>query len=184
MKIIIGVDTQFVFHALKVIDPGNKRFPFREFHDFIAGEHDEVIEVFAPVIRFPPQSSALEDVTAADGAYSKMAFALREQGVNVIEAPARLIRQTNEVKHSDDQRLMIRLALTCARLKPDFLVLVAADGDYAPLVWGLREEGIRTKLITDPQVLSPDLRISAFSISDLGNVLLQIMRNSRPPLDG
>lgn len=179
MRIIIGVDTQFVFHALKTIDPGNKRFPFREFHDFIAGDHDEVIEVFAPVIRFPPNSSQLEDIAAANSAFSKMAFALREQGVNVIEAPARLIRQTNEVKHSDDQRLMVRLALTCARLKPDFLVLVAADGDYAPLVWGLREEGIRTKLITDQQVLSPDLRNSVFSISDLNNVLTQITRNAR-----
>lgn len=181
MKIIIGVDTQFVFHALKAIDPSNKRFPFREFQDFIAGDSDEVVEVFAPVIRFPPASQQMEDVVAADSAFSKMAFALREQGVNVIEAPARLIRQTNEVKHSDDQRLMVRLALTCVRLKPDFLVLVAADGDYAPLVWGLREEGIRTKLITDPQVLSPDLRISVFSISDLHNVLMQIMRNGRPP---
>lgn len=180
MKIIIGVDTQFVFHALKSIETMQRRFPFREFHDFIAGEHDEVLEVFAPVIRFPPASLASEDISVANSNYSKMAYALQEQGVNVIEAPARMNRHTQEVKHSDDQRLMIRLALTCARLKPDFLVLVAADGDYAPLVWGLREEGIRTKVISDPSVLSADLRLAAFSSSDLFRVIQQIERQREP----
>ena len=174
MRNIIGIDTQFVYHSMKSIDPDNTRFPFRLFQDFIAGDQDEVIEMFAPVIRFPPQSLQIEDVVAATTAFTKMCFALQEQGVNVIEAPARLVRHTQEVKHSDDQRLMIRLALTCARLKPDFLVLVAADGDYAPLVWGLREEGIRTKLISDPSVLSSELRNSSYSVSDLYNVLHQL----------
>ena len=176
MKIIIGIDTQFVYHSMKSIDPDNTRFPFRKFQDFVAGDSDEVIEMFAPVIRFPPQTTQVEDVAAANSAFTKMCFALQEQGVNVIEAPARLIRHLQEVKHSDDQRLMIRLALTCARLKPDFLVLVAADGDYAPLVWGLREEGIRTKLISDPTILSSELRNSSYSISDMFNVLNQIQQ--------
>ena len=177
MKIIIGVDTQFVYHSMKSVDPDHTRFPFRKFQDFIAGDQDEVIEMFAPVIRFPPQSTASDDVALANSSFSKMCFALQEQGVNVIEAPAKLIRQTLEVKHSDDQRLMIKLALICARLKPDFLVLVAADGDYAPLIWGLREEGIRTKLITDSIILSSELRNAAYSVSDLYNVLNQINGN-------
>ena len=64
MKIIIGVDTQFVYHSMKSVDPDNTRFPFRKFQDFIAGDQDEVIEMFAPVIRFPTQSTASDDVAS------------------------------------------------------------------------------------------------------------------------
>src|SRR5262249_44269411 len=76
------------------------------------------------------------------------------------------------VKSSDDQVLMIRLALTCMRLKPDFLVLVAADGDFAPLVMGLREEGVRTEIVADADALANDLLRVALHWIDLRDLLI------------
>lgn len=168
MKIIIGVDSQFVHHALK--NAGfSTNFPYLRFRDFIEGDNDEVLDMFAPVIRFPAVNNSVSEALEKFDAVSR---ALAFQGVSVIEAPAR--QSGGGVKHSDDQRLMIRLCLACTRLRPDFLVLVAADGDYAPLIRGLREEGIRTKLVTDTDSVSPELRAAAYSISDVFNILERI----------
>ncbi len=171
MKNIIGIDTQFVYHSLRARNVDFK-FPYLQIRELIEGEGDEVIDMFGPVVRFPPASAADEDFRRSFENYQKVSTALMHQGLNVIEAPAK--PAGDGVKHSDDQRLMIKLALVCARLKPDFLVLVAGDGDYAPLVWGLRDEGIRTKLITDLTSVAPELKAAVYSVSDIFNVLQQV----------
>jgi hypothetical protein len=177
MKNIVGVDAQFVFYALKKANLDVK-FPYREISRLIEQDGDEVLDMFAPVVRFPPQSDDPLDILKTFEDTKRVSHALEQQGVHVIEAPARQMRDKvtgrEWTKHSDDQQLMIRLALVCARLKPDFLVLVAADADYAPLLWGLRNEGIRTKLITDPSNVSPELEKAAYSVSNLFSVLQQV----------
>ena len=50
-------------------------------------------------------------------------------------------------KQSDDQRLVIATLSLALRLRPDFVVLAAGDGDFAPMVWELRNEGIRTEVL-------------------------------------
>ena len=173
MRNIVGVDAQFVFYSLKKANLDVK-FPYRQICSLIERDGDEVLDIFAPVVRFPPQSDDPVDVLKSFEDTQRVTHALEQQGVNVLEAPARQMRDKTGrewVRHSDAHRLMIRLALTCARLKPDFLVLVAADGDYAPLVWGLRGEGIRTKLITDLTCVSPELEAACYSVSNLFNVL-------------
>lgn len=171
MKLIAGVDAQFARISLKRAGFGGP-VPYRDFVDFLEQDGDEVIEIFAPAVRLPPFSSSEADIGKSYSGFLRYADGLRQQGVNVIEAPAK--RAGDGVKHSDDQRLMIKLALTCMRLKPDFLILVAADGDYAPLVWGLREEGIRTKLITDPSSLAPELKAAAYSTSNIFNIVKKV----------
>ena len=138
--------------------------------DLVEGDGDEVLEMYAPVIRLTPSGNTAEDIARTSTDFHRVRHALEQQGVNVIESPNKLTADGG-VKHSDDQRLMIRLALTCTRLKPDFLVLVAADGDYAPLVWGLREEGIRTKLISDEDSLAPELKSAVYSCSNVHAVV-------------
>ena len=103
--------------------------------------------MYAPVVRFLPKNFTAEAVLESYQGYERVKQALERQVINPIQSPAKPSGEGS--KHSDDQGLMIRLALVCTRLKPDFLVLVAADGDYAPLVWGLREEGIRTLPVTE-----------------------------------
>lgn len=167
-KFIIGVDLQFVYHTFRQTSR-KVEFPYEAVRDYIEGKENDVVEMYTTVIRQTPTSSSAEDVAKAAQDFHRVRRALEAQGANVIECP---MKQTDRgPKHSDDQRLMIRLALTCTRLKPDFLVLVAADGDYAPLVWGLREEGIRTKLITDETRLAPELRSACYSVSDVFKVV-------------
>lgn len=169
MKNIIGVDAQFVYHLLK--RQGLKTdFPYLALRNLVEEDnHHQVLDIFAPVIRMTPLDGSAEAVAKSSLDFHRVRRALESQGVNVIEAPSK--PSGTGIKHSDDQRLMIRLALACARLKPDFLVLVASDGDYAPLVWGLREEGIRTKLISDPHNLASELRAAAYSVSSIFSVL-------------
>lgn len=169
MRNIIGVDAQFVYHFLK--RQGLKTdFPYLPLRDLVEEDNNhQVLDIFAPVIRMTPVDSTPEAIAKASQDFHRVRRALESQGVNVIEAPSK--PSGSGVKHSDDQRLMIRLALACTRLKPDFLVLVASDGDYAPLVWGLREEGIRTKLISDPHNLASELRAAVYSLSSLHSVL-------------
>ncbi|MBL8587638.1 MAG: NYN domain-containing protein [Methylobacteriaceae bacterium] len=169
MKYVVGVDAQFVRYALRNAN-WDSHVPYRELVNFLEENGDEVLDIFAPAIRMPPTGATAEDIARSYEGFIRYSEALRQQGVHVIEAPAKRNAEGG-VKHSDDNRLMIRLALACMRLRPDFLVLIAADGDYAPLVWGLREEGIRTKLITDPAALASDLRAAVYSISNIFNVL-------------
>jgi hypothetical protein len=176
MRNIIGVDAQFAYHFLK--RQGLRTdFPYLGLRDLVEEGGDQVLDIFAPVIRMTPVDSSPEAIAKASQDFHRVRRALESQGVNVIEAPSK--PSGIGVKHSDDQRLMIRLALVCTRLKPDFLVLVATDGDYAPLVWGLREEGIRTKLISDPHNLASELRAAAYSVSSLNSVLDRLAEAGR-----
>lgn len=169
MRNIIGVDSQFVYYTIKK-SKKKLRFPYRALRDLVEGQGDEVLEMYAPAVRLPPSDSSDEAIANSYQMYMRFSTMIEGQGVSVIEAPAKQIGNGG-IKHSDDQRLMIRLALACTRLKPDFLVLVAADGDYAPLVWGLREEGIRTKLITAYEYLAPELQRAVYSTSDIWKVM-------------
>ena len=52
MRLVIGVDGQFVYHTFKV--PGQKfYFPYCALRDLVEGDGDEVLEMYAPVIRLP-----------------------------------------------------------------------------------------------------------------------------------
>jgi uncharacterized LabA/DUF88 family protein len=181
MKYVVGVDAQFVRYTLRNAN-WDSHVPYRELVHFLEENGDEVLDIFAPAIRMPPQTTQDADIARSYEGYIRYSDALRQQGVHVIEAPAKRNAE-GAIKHSDDNRLMIRLALTCMRLRPDFLVLMAADGDYAPLVWGLREEGIRTKLITDPASLASDLRAAVYSISNIFNVLTTLGVTPAPAVE-
>ncbi len=168
MKMIVGIDSQFVHRARRAADI-EAYYPYRALRDFL--ERDgQVLEMFATVVRFPADLGDEADMLKRYRDYQKNAEALEWQGISVIECISKKTPD-GDIKHSDDNQLMIRLALTCTRLKPDLLVLLAADGDYAPLVWGLREEGIRTRLISDlqssPSPLANDLRRSVYSVEDM-----------------
>lgn len=170
-RMVIGIDSQFIYHRF-LEDKIARKFPYSDFRNFIEADEDEVLEMYAPVVRFPPATNRPEDVARVNLDFQRVRAAFEAEGVSPIESPGKPSGEI--VKHSDDQRLMIRLAFTCTRLKPDFLVLVAADGDYAPLVWGLREEGIRTKLITHERRAAKELLSAVYSVSDLYDVLKSV----------
>ena len=174
MKKIIGVDGRYAL--LKAREFCHPYFPYRPFRDFVAGDSDQVVEMFVTAHQPPALSDDPEEIARLASTSQRLIHALQEQGCRVLPAPAKRTPHLTAdgrpaLKSSDDQVLMIRLALTCMRLKPDFLVLVAADGDFAPLVMGLREEGVRTEIVADADALASDLRRVAFNWIDLRDLL-------------
>ena len=69
---------------------------------------------------------------------------------------------------------MIKTLALCLRLKPDFLTLFAGDGDYAPLVWELRDAGIRTEVVG--RNVAGELQEAAYHVVDLDQLLENIAK--------
>lgn len=170
---ILGIDLAYA--NIKAQDLGFPYFPCRAARDVVAGEVDQVLDTIVALHRPPPGSDNPEEVARIAQTHIRVTHGLEEQGCRVITAPAKKTRQNGTegagIKRSDDQVLMIELALVCMKIRPTFLTLCAADGDYAPLVAGLRREGIRTEIIADHDCLAADLRRVAYAVIDMRELL-------------
>jgi len=124
------------------------------------------------VIQRVPEDDSPEAVATAIHQLEQKRFALEMAGARVLVCPAK--RSSNGYKQSDDQRLMIATLSTCLRLRPDFLTFVGADGDYAPMLWELREAGVRSEVVANANALASDLRRVAYGVIDLAAVLTTI----------
>lgn len=156
-------------------DLGHPHFPVKEIRELIAGDGVDLIETVVTLVERVPDETP-ESIAANKVNFTRIQHALEEAGARVIPAPAK--RQPDGgFKQSDDQRLVIATLSYALRLRPDFVVLAAADGDFAPMVLALREAGIRTEVLARAQMLASDLRRAAFSVIDLDNVLNQIGGN-------
>ncbi len=152
-------------------------FPLREFLDWCRGDSVDVIEALVTLQRRVPDSDSPESLAQIAQQFESKRYALEMSGARIIESPAK--RSHNSVsgfKQSDDQRLMIRTLTLAMKLRPDFLVLVAADGDYAPMVEALRDEGIRTEVAAAAEMLASDLRRNAVRVLDLEAILEELKR--------
>ena len=56
------------------------------------------------------------------------------------------------------------------------MTLVSGDDDHAPLVWELREHGIRTEVIAPDDMLGSQLRRACYSKVDLNQVFAKIQQ--------
>ena len=153
-------------------DLGHAYFPLEALRNLIAGGGVDLIETLVTLVERVTDDRP-EAIAANQVQLTRKQHALEEAGARVIRAPAK--RQSEGgFKQSDDQRLVIATLSTALRLRPDFLVLAAADGDFAPMVWELRNEGIRTEVLARPQMLASDLRRAAYSVIDLDPLLKQL----------
>ena len=159
-------------------------FPMREFLDLCRSDEVDVIEALVTLQRRVPDNDSAEAVAQASQQFESKRYALEMSGARIIDSPAkRSLSSPSGFKQSDDQRLMIRTLTLAMKLRPDFLMLVAADGDYAPMVEALRDEGIRTEVVAAPDMLAGDLRRHAVRISDLDDILENLKNstsNGRP----
>ena len=69
---------------------------------------------------------------------------------------------------------MLTTLMLCMKLKPDYLMLFAADGDFAPMVEILRSEGIRTEVVAPLDSLAGELKRYATRIYDFNEMLTTI----------
>jgi uncharacterized LabA/DUF88 family protein len=151
---------------------GHPYFPVEGLRTVIGGDGVDLIETLVTLVERITDDNP-ESIASNQQNFIRKLHSLEYAGARVIRAPAKRLPD-GSLKQSDDQRLVIATLSLALRLRPDFLVLAAADGDFAPMVWELRDVGIRTEVLARPQNLASDLRRAAYSVIDLDEVLGQI----------
>jgi hypothetical protein len=170
---IIAIDG--VYASIAAEHAGLPHFPVRAIRDIVAGGEDvDVLEMFCTVVKKVPENDTPEAVATESTRVMRFQHMLEYQGCNVLVCPDK--RGPDGPKHSDDQRLMITTLSTCLRLRPDFLVFIGADGDYAPMLWELRREGIRTEVVATIKCLANDLKRVAHNVVSLDELFERIKR--------
>ncbi|OQX23997.1 MAG: hypothetical protein BWK80_23095 [Desulfobacteraceae bacterium IS3] len=180
LKKIIAIDSQYANRVAKKM--GFQHFPIKSFRNLVQkGEEVDVIETIATVVEFWVDSSAPEEVATNALNLKKIHESMELQGAYVIRCPSKLSQSTSSgFKHSDDQRLMITTLSRCLKLRPDFLVFVAGDGDYEPMLRELRNEGIRTEVVADDkESFAAELKRVAYNCLDLCQVLTEIKQTTK-----
>ncbi|MDR2488466.1 MAG: NYN domain-containing protein [Desulfovibrio sp.] len=155
-------------------------FPVQEFIARCSEGHVDIIEVLCTLQLRVPEDDTVEALAQARQQFEKKRYALEMCGVRIIECPSKRSQNSpSGFKQSDDQRLMIRTLILAMKLRPDFVILVASDGDYTPMVEALRDEGIRTEVVASMPLLANDLRRHAVKVTDMDEVLGGIQVHQR-----
>ena len=180
MKIrkLVGID--LLPSERRAKEMGFPYFPVHEFIAFCAGTDVDIIEVLCTLQLRVPEDGTVEAAAQARQQFEKKRYALEMCGVRVIECPSKRSQNSpSGFKQSDDQRLMIRTLTLAMKLRPDFVTLVASDGDYTPMVEALRDEGIRTEVVASLPLLANDLRRHVVKVIDLDAVLEDLCAQQR-----
>jgi uncharacterized LabA/DUF88 family protein len=173
LRKILAVDHAYARRI--AVECGHPHFP-AEFRSVVEAEDDvDLLESLVFVVKPVPASDSPEDVATASEQTERMSYAMEMNGWRTVICPAK--RSGEGYKQSDDARLVIESLALCLRLKPDFFVLFAGDGDFAPLVWALRAEGIRTEVVASAANLASDLRRAAFSVVDAEPLFQSLLNN-------
>jgi len=171
---VIAVDSQYAYR--ESTKANFQFFPVEEFRELVNGDEGvDVIETVYTLIKKVPEDDSAEALATVASQVDRIQHALEMKGCRVIVCPAKRTPDGG-YKQSDDQRLMIKTLSICLKLRPDFLVFVGADGDYAPMMWELRAEGVRVEVVANSTSLATDLRRVAHSVVDLDEVFGRIKR--------
>ena len=135
----------------------------------------DVIETLYTVQKRVPEDDSAEAVANVSDQIDRKRYALEMLGAKTIVCSAKRM-QGGGFKQSDDQLLQIKTLSICMRLKPDFLTLVSGDDDHAPLVWELREHGIRTEIVASEDMLGSQLRRASYAKIDLNQVFQKLQQ--------
>lgn len=182
---IIAIDSQYANRVAKKL--GFQHFPIKQFREYVEiGEDVDVIETIATLVEFWVDQNDQEAVATNALNLKKIHESMELQGAYVIRCPSKPISGANgSFKHSDDQRLMITTLVRCLKLRPDFLVFISGDGDYAPMLWELRNEGIRTEVVVDEgDSFAPELKRVAYNYIDLHLILTDIQQDQQKKMGG
>lgn len=178
MRKLIAVD--FIPYEYRARELGCRYFPLQEIREIFSRNAD-IIEILVTLIRKIPENPRdYRSVCELYDGFQAKSHILESCGAKVIECPTKLITpedpsQQPFFKQSDDQRLMITSLMACMKLRPDYLVLFASDGDYTPMVEALRDEGIRTVVVASSHMLSKDLCRKAVQVIDFDMVIKEAL---------
>ncbi len=154
-------------------------FPYMPIKEIISlcGDNGKVdiIETLVPLVHRVPNDATDESISRVTTAFASKQYALQMSGCRVLECTSKSSPMSpTGYKQSDDQRLMLTSLMLCMKLRPDFLTLFAADGDFAPMVEMLREEGVRTEIVAPMGSLANDLKRYATNVIDFDKMLQTI----------
>lgn len=153
-------------------EKGYPYFPLKQLREMLAGEGVDIIETLVTLQERVPFDDSPEEIAKNHTDRESKKFALQMSGARIIDCPAkRSPSSPSGFKQSDDQRLMLTTLTLALKLKPDFVLLFAADGDFAPMVEMLRAEGIRTEVVAAHDMLASELKCQAANIIDYDSLL-------------
>jgi uncharacterized LabA/DUF88 family protein len=174
MKKVIAVDNAYAYRVTRD-NGGDGQFDINKFQEVVKGKDVDVIDTLITVVQRVPEDDSPEALATIHSQVERSRYALEMMGCRVIVCPAKRT-PAGGYKQSDDSRLMIATLAMCLKVRPDMLVFVGGDGDYASMVWALRDEGIRTEVVAERTSLASDLSRAAYNVIDLVDVM-NSMRN-------
>ena len=90
--------------------------------------------------------------------------------------------QRDGILHGDIRiQLVLDVVDYVIAVKPNIVVIVAGDGNYAPLATWLRRRGVRVEVASAPNTVSQDFKLLANGFIDLFRVLEQIQAGESDP---
>ncbi len=147
-----------------------RNFDWLKFRDYLenqVGQDRELVEMVI-YVGLPPATPEWIDKREAKRHYIHW---LRSQGFLVYEKSGQP-RANGWYKANVDVIMAIDAIDLSLRIKPDTVVLVTGDADFAHLALTIRREGIKVEVASVPQTLSSELKTSANSIIDLSDLFM------------
>ncbi|UQZ89271.1 NYN domain-containing protein [Deltaproteobacteria bacterium Smac51] len=147
-----------------------RNFDWLKFRDYLenqVGDDRQLVEMVI-YVGLPPATPEWMEKREAKRHYIHW---LRSQGFMVYEKSGQP-RANGWYKANVDVIMAIDAIDLSLRIKPDTVVLVTGDADFAHLATTIRREGIKVEVASVPQTLSSELKTSASSIIDLSDLFL------------
>lgn len=165
-RILVFVDEANVTRAAS--KNFRRNFDWIKFRNFLANEigpNRDLVEMVI-YVGLPPATPEWLEKREAKRHYIHW---LRSQGFLVTEKSGQP-RANGWYKANVDVIMAIDAIDLSLRIRPDIVVLVTGDADFAHLALTIRREGIKVEVASVPQTLSSELRTSASSIIDLSDL--------------
>ena len=161
-RVLVFVDESNVTSSAKTL---NRKLDWQKLRDFLVKQR-ELIEMVV-YAGLPP---AMADWQAERDKKNKFLHWLRSHGFLVVAkdgSPA----ETGHYKANVDVMMAIDAVELSTAMKPDVVVMVTGDADFAHLALMLRRRGIRVEVASLAQTLGTGLKTSANEVIDLAPLL-------------
>lgn len=160
-RVLVFVDESNVVSSVRI---SRRNLDWLKLRDYLtkAEESRELVEMVV-YVGLPP---AMDEWQTEREKKNKFLFWLRSHGFMVVTkdgSPA----EENRYKANVDVMMAIDAVELSTEIRPDVVVLVTGDADFAHLALQLRRRGIRVEVASVAQTLGSALRTAANEIIDL-----------------
>jgi uncharacterized LabA/DUF88 family protein len=143
----------------------NKNFDWIKFRDYLKNYDGKTPRDLVEMVVYVGLPPALPEWNEKRESKRHYVHWLKSQGFLVYEKNGQ--PRPNWFKANVDVIMAIDAIDLSLRIKPDVVILVTGDADFAHLALTIRREGIKVEVASVPQTLSSELKTSANSIIDL-----------------